>query len=105
MKAKKLFGLIAVSFLLISLSSFVASATIDNTNWKYEKPIEGDSQATALGSAKVQPVILDGSLSETNTGNGNIGYDTSRIDTTDTQSKLESIVFTEPDGETTKPYE
>jgi len=80
-------------------------ATIDNTNWNYEKPIEGDSQATAPNGAKVQPVILDGSISEGSTGNGNIGYDTSRIDTTDVNTKLQSIVFTEPDGSTTKPYE
>jgi len=80
-------------------------ATINNSNWEYEKPVEGDSQATAPNGAKVQPVILDGSLSEGNTGNGNIGYDTSRIDTTDVNTKLQSIVFTEPDGSTTKPYE
>jgi len=80
-------------------------ATITNSNWGYEKPVEGDSQATAPSSAKVQPVILDGSLSEGSTGNGNIGYDTSRIDTTDVNTKLQSIVFTEPDGSTTKPYE
>jgi len=80
-------------------------ATIDNRNWEYGKPVEGDSQATAPNGAKVQPVILDGSLAEGSTGNGNIGYDTSRIDTTDVNTKLQSIVFTEPDGSTTKPYE
>jgi len=80
-------------------------ATIDNTNWNYGKPIEGDSQATAPNGEKVQPVILDGSISEGSTGNGNIGYDASRIDTTDVNTKLQSIVFTEPDGSTTKPYE
>jgi len=78
---------------------------IDNSNWGYGKPVEGDSQATAPNGAKVQPAILDPSLDEGSTGNGNIGYDPSRIDTTDVNTKLQSIVFTEPDGSTTKPYE
>lgn len=79
-------------------------ATINNADWEYEKPVEGNSTATAPGSEKVQPVILDGSLAEDNTGN-KIGYDTSRIDTSTTASKRQSIVFTETDGSTTKEYE
>lgn len=72
---------------------------IDITNWDYKKPLNGDSAATSPGQGKAQPVILDGSLSETNTGNVSVGYDTSRIDTTSTATKRESIVFAYNDTE------
>jgi len=80
-------------------------ATISITDWDTKKNIEVDANTTSPGSGKVQPVILDGSLNEGTTGNGSIGYNTSDIDTTDTQSKLESIVFTDSDESTTKDYE
>ena len=80
-------------------------ATINNKDWDYEKPINGDSQATAPNSALVQPIVLDGSLAEDNTGNTSIGYDTSKIDTSTTASKRQSVVITEEDGSTTKAYE
>lgn len=78
-------------------------ATITSSNWTYPKPVEVNSNATAPGKAKVQPVILDGSLAEDNTGN-KIGYDTAKIDTSTTSTKRESIVITESDGSTTKKY-
>jgi len=80
-------------------------ATVSITDWDTKKNIEVDANTTSPGSGKVQAVILDGSLSEGTTGNGSIGYNTADIDTTDTQSKLESIVFTDSDESTTKDYE
>lgn len=79
--------------------------SINKTDYEYEKPVEGDSQATAPNDEKVQTLILDGAVAEDNTGNGNIGYDTSKIDTSTTESKRKSITFTETDQSTTKVYE
>jgi len=80
-------------------------ATVSIGDWEYKKPINTDSNATTPGQGKAQPIILDGSLAEGNSGNTSVGYDTSRIDTSTTATKLESIVVTQSDESTTVPYE
>lgn len=74
-------------------------------NFEEVKRIRVNSNSTSPGSAKVQPVVLNGGDSSDKTGTGKIGYNTNRIDTTDTASKLESIAFFDEDEESLKRYE
>jgi len=79
-------------------------ASVSVTDWNRRKALAVDSNARTPGEGKAQRVVLDGGDADGKTGNGTIGYDTSEIDTSTTQTKLESIVFLDDDETTTKPY-